>query len=143
MGSFRSRRVAKRWRRQFDLLKPRARNLRDFATLFRGYFSDEFEIDPAAREKFLKDDGVRADAGGVGVRYASAPEFTEASTEQVLRDFAAEKSVKAGALINGARVMLTGQGVAPSLFAVMVNLGQERTVARLKKSAAARFELSS
>ncbi len=45
--------------------------------------------------------------------YAQAPEFTETSTEQVLRDFATEKNVKAGGLINGARVMLTGQGVAP------------------------------
>ena len=67
-------------------------------------------------------------------RYEQAQDFTEASTEQVLRDFAAEKNVKAGALINGARVMLTGQGVAPSLFAVMVNLGQERTAARLRAS---------
>jgi glutamyl-tRNA synthetase len=50
----------------------------------------------------------------------------------VLRDFAAEKGVKAGALINGARVALTGQAVAPSLFAVMCALGRERTVLRLK-----------
>ncbi len=115
-----------------ELLKPRARNLRDFATLFRGYFSDVFEIDPAAREKFLKDENVLAMLGELASRYQSAADFSEASTEQILRDFAAEKGVKAGALINGARVMLTGQGVAPSLFAVMVNLGQERTVARLK-----------
>jgi len=40
--------------------------------------------------------------------------------------------MKAGALINGARVALTGQGVAPSLFAIMMILGKERTVARLK-----------
>ena len=62
------------------------------------------------------------------------PVFSEESTEKVLREFAAEKNVKAGVLINGARVALTGQGVAPSLFAVMANLGQERTVARLKKT---------
>jgi glutamyl-tRNA synthetase len=93
-----------------------------------------FEIDPAARDKFLKDDAVRAMLGDLALRYQSATEFTEASTEQVLRDFAAEKGVKAGGLINGARVMLTGQGVAPSLFAVMTNLGQERTVARLKNT---------
>ena len=107
-----------------DLVKARARNLRDFATLCRAYFTDTFEIDPAAREKFLKDDAVRGMLGELASRYERAPEFTEASTEQVLRDFAAEKNVKAGGLINGARVMLTGQGVAPSLFAVMVNLGQ-------------------
>ena len=44
-------------------------------------------------------------------------EFTEASAEELLRAFAEEKGVKAGALINGSRVALTGQGVAPSLFA--------------------------
>jgi len=48
-----------------------------------------------------------------------------------MRDFAAERAVKAGALINGARVALTGQGVAPSLFAVMSNLGKEKVAKRL------------
>jgi glutamyl-tRNA synthetase len=118
-----------------DMVKARARNLRDFATLCRAYFSDEFEIDPAAREKFLKDEVVRGMLVELASRYEQTPEFTEASTEQVLRNFAAEKNVKAGALINGARVVLTGQGVAPSLFAVMANLGQLRTVARMKAGA--------
>ncbi len=117
-----------------DLVKPRARNLRDFANLFRAYFSDSFEADSAAVHKFLKDDAVREMLVDLASRYGKAAEFSEASTEQVLRDFAAEKNVKAGALINGARVALTGQGVAPSLFAVMANLGQERTVARLKRA---------
>jgi glutamyl-tRNA synthetase len=115
-----------------DLVKPRARNLKDFATLFRAYFSDEFTADPTAVDKFLKDSAVREMLVELAARYEQAAEFSEASTEKVLRDFAAEKNVKAGALINGARVALTGQGVAPSLFAVMANLGQERTVARLK-----------
>ena len=117
-----------------DLLKPRARNLKDFATLFRAYFSDEYEIDPAAAEKFLKDAGVREMLVEISSRYEQAEEFSEASTEKVLRDFAAEKNVKAGVVINGARVALTGQGVAPSLFAVMTNLGQRRTVERLKRA---------
>jgi glutamyl-tRNA synthetase len=85
-------------------------------------------------EKFLKDDAVREMLVELASCYEKATEFSEVSTEQVLRDFAAEKNVKAGALINGARVALTGQGVAPSLFAVMSNLGQERTVARLKRA---------
>ena len=67
-------------------------------------------------------------------RYAAASEFTEQSTEQVLRAFAEEKGVKAGGLINGSRVALTGQAVAPSLFAVMVALGKEKTVARLRRA---------
>jgi glutamyl-tRNA synthetase len=61
----------------------------------------------------------------------SAREFSEASAERLLRAFAEEKGVKAGVLINGSRVALTGQAVAPSLFAVMALLGRERVVARL------------
>ena len=115
-----------------ELLKPRARSLKDFAGAFRAYFCDEFAFDPAAVTKFLKDAQVRALLGELAERYAAAEEFTEESTEQVLRDFAAEKEMKAGALINGSRVALTGQAVAPSLFAVMVNLGKERVVKRLR-----------
>jgi len=115
-----------------DLLKPRARSLKDFSGSFRAFFSDEFEPDPAAVEKFLKDPGVRSLLVELGERYAAAQDFNEQEAEKTLRDFAAEKGVKAGALINGARVALTGQGVAPSLFAVMGALGKERTVVRLK-----------
>jgi glutamyl-tRNA synthetase len=116
-----------------NLLKPRARSLKDFATSFRAFFSDTFQPDPAAVGKSLADERVRRMLVELGERYAASAEaFTEAGTERLLRDFAAEKDMKAGALINGARVALTGQGVAPSLFAVMMTLGKERTVARLK-----------
>jgi glutamyl-tRNA synthetase len=116
-----------------DLLKPRARNLKDFAGAFRAFFSDTFEADPAAVAKFLSDSRVRELLVELGSRYAADTEpFSEAEAERVLRDFAAEMNVKAGALINGARVALTGQAVAPSLFAVMVALGQSRTISRLK-----------
>jgi glutamyl-tRNA synthetase len=115
-----------------DLLKPRARSLKDFAVAFKAYFCDEFEFDSGAVGKFFKDETLPLLLTELGSRYEGAEEFTEASTEQVLRAFAEEKGIKAGALINGSRVALTGQGVAPSLFAVMVALGKERVVSRLK-----------
>jgi len=118
-----------------DMLKPRARSLKDFAGSFRAFFSNDFEADPAAVEKFLKDDSVRKLLVELGERYAQASDFTEAGVEKILRDFAAEKGIKAGVLINGARVALTGQGVAPSLFALMKILGKERTTDRLKVAA--------
>ena len=114
-----------------DLLKPRARNLKDFATIFGAYFSDDFEYDAAAVTKFLSDGAVRALLVQLSQRYATEREFTEASTEAVLRAFAEESGIKAGPLINGSRVALTGQAVAPSLFAVMASLGRERVVQRL------------
>jgi len=119
--------------RTIDLLKPRARSLKDFAGSFRAYFYDQFEPDTAAIAKFLKEDSVRQMLAELAARYGATTDgFTEEQAEKTLRDFAAEKNVKAGALINGARVALTGQAVAPSLFAVMAALGRERTVTRLR-----------
>jgi glutamyl-tRNA synthetase len=117
-----------------DLLKPRARSLKDFATSFRAFFTDDFIVDSAAADKFLKDENVRQMIVDLGNRYAADDNFTELDTERILREMAAEKNMKAGVLINGARVALTGQGVAPSLFAVMMALGKQRTVARLKSA---------
>jgi glutamyl-tRNA synthetase len=117
-----------------ELTKTRARSLKDFAGAFRAYFSDDFEYDTAAVTKFLSDPAVPPLLAELGTRYESLEEFSEASTEAVLRAFAEEKSIKAGVLINGSRVALTGQGVAPSLFAVMVALGRERVATRLAKA---------
>jgi glutamyl-tRNA synthetase len=114
-----------------DLLKPRARSLQDFAVAFQGYFCDVYPFDSAAVAKFLAASETRQQLAELGSRYEADTEFNEASAERVLRDFATEKGVKAGALINGARVALTGQAVAPSLFAVMLALGKTRVVERL------------
>jgi glutamyl-tRNA synthetase len=116
-----------------DLLKPRARSLKDFATSFRAFFADDFPYDADAVAKFLKDESVRAMLVELGRRYESSGDYSEPTLEKILRDFAAEKNIKAGVLINGARVALTGQSVAPSLFAVMTSLGKERTVKRLRQ----------
>jgi glutamyl-tRNA synthetase len=125
-----------------DLLKPRAHNLKDFATTFRAYFGDTFDYDPAAVTKFLSDGAVRAFLVQLSQRYAAATDFTEASTEVILRAFADESQIKAGPLINGSRVALTGHAVAPSLFAVMAALGKDRVVQRLASAESIRTQSS-
>lgn len=115
-----------------ELVKQRARSLKDFSTAFLAYFGDAFAYDPAAVTKFLGDKNVRSLLVELGERYKAMDAFDEVTTEQALRALADEKGVKAGALINGARVALTGQSVAPSLFAVMMCLGKERVMRRLK-----------
>jgi glutamyl-tRNA synthetase len=49
-----------------------------------------------------------------------------------LREFADEAGVKAGLLINGARTMLTGQAVGPSMFEIFDVFGRETSVTRLR-----------
>lgn len=117
------------------LLQSRARSLKDFASTFQAYFGEEVPLDAAAVVKFLGDPAVRGLLAELAERYAALPALDELTAEQTLRSFAEERGIKAGSLINGARVALTGQGVAPSLFAVMVYLGKDRVVRRLRAAA--------
>jgi glutamyl-tRNA synthetase len=126
--------------RAVSLLRARYRTAQDFATLGRPYFSDEFEYEPDAVKKNLSDERLRDLLPVLADRLASLDEFSHDATESALRACAEEQGVKAGLLINGARTALTGQAVGPGMFDIMVTLGRQRTVERLRRAAS---ELSS
>jgi glutamyl-tRNA synthetase len=117
------------------LLQPRARSLKDFSGAFRAFFTDQFDYEPAAVGKFWKEARLPELLDALAARVAAARAFDLGEAERALRALAEEKGVKAGLLINATRVALTGQAVAPGLFEVMVGLGQERVVARLRRAA--------
>jgi glutamyl-tRNA synthetase len=125
-----------RFKRAVVLLQSRARTLKDFSGPFRAFFTDEFDYDAEARKKFWKDASLPELLGTLAERLASVEPFELEGTEKCLRALAEEKGVKAGLLINAARVALTGQAVAPGLFEVMVALGRERVASRLHRAAA-------
>ncbi len=118
------------------LLQTRARSIKDFSVSGRAFFSDEFEYDAEAQKKFWKDARLPELLDELGWRLADSKSFDLAGTEATLRALAEEKGVKAGLLINAARVALTGQAVAPGLFEVMLALGQSRVADRLHRGAA-------
>ncbi|HWX39241.1 MAG TPA: glutamate--tRNA ligase [Candidatus Sulfotelmatobacter sp.] len=117
-----------------DLLRPRTRLLPDFSTWSRAFFSDSFEIDPAAREKFWKDERLGGMLAKLADALAALPAWEHDSCDHALRELAAAEGVKAGLLINATRVAIVGQAVAPPLFETMVVLGQERVVSRLRRA---------
>ena len=118
------------------LLQTRARSARDFSETGRAFFTDEFAYDPEAEKKFWKDPALALLLDALAERLSSADPFDLAVTEKTLRSLAEAKGVKAGLLINATRVALTGQAVAPGLFEVMLVLGRDRVVARLRRAAA-------
>ena len=115
-----------------DLLRPRAKVLQDFPRQSSMFLVEKPEADPAAVEKFLKDEKVREYLRTLAARLESLPDFTLQSTEAAVRGLADELGIKAGLLMNACRVALTGQSVAPGLFDVMTLLGREKTVNRLR-----------
>lgn len=115
-----------------DLLRARFRVLTDFVTLGRPYFADDFEFDPDAVKKNLKDASLKELLPGLADAFETLTEFSHDTVEAALRAFAEEKGVKAGLLINGSRTAVSGQSVGPSLFELLVTVGQERTCRRLR-----------
>jgi glutamyl-tRNA synthetase len=118
------------------LLQSRARTLKDFSGGGRAFFSDDFVYDPEAVKKFWKDPALAGLLAALAESLARVEPFDLPGTESALRSLAEARGVKAGLLINAARVALSGQAVAPSLFEVMVVLGRDRVVERLKRSSA-------
>jgi glutamyl-tRNA synthetase len=116
-----------------DLLKNRIRRLSDCSGTFRAFFSDDFEYDKAAVDKFLGDARLKELIPALLALYREDGAFTLESTERILRGLAEKEGVKAAVLINALRVGLTGQGVAPGLFEIMQVLGREKVLARLQR----------
>ncbi len=117
-----------------ELLRPRVRLLPDFSTWSRAFFSDEFPIDPAAKEKFWKDERIPELFKKLTDALAALPDWNHDACDHTLRGVAEAAGVKAGLLINATRVAIVGQAVAPPLFDTMVALGRDRVINRLRRA---------
>ena len=122
--------------RTVELIRQRFITLKDFSGQGRAYFADDFEYDPAAVNKNLKkDSALRELLLALAERIEAVEPWTLENTEKALRDFADERGVKAGLLINASRTALTGQSVGPSMFEVFDVVGRERAAERLRAAA--------
>jgi glutamyl-tRNA synthetase len=115
-----------------DLIRPRTRLIADFSGWARAFFSDDFDYEPEAREKFWKDERVPGMLGKLADALEALPDWNHDACDAALRTLAAAEGVKAGVLINATRVAIVGRAVAPPLFDTMVVLGKDRVVARLR-----------
>lgn len=138
-----------------DLIRARFFTLKDFSTQGRAYFSEDFDFDPAAVAKNLTKfpelqewlpelaDRFEAELGEIGADQPVAgnlpltdaccsDRFFESNIEAVVKAFAEEKGTKLGVIMNGARTLLTGVAVGPSMLSVFETIGLSRTIYRLK-----------
>ena len=115
------------------LLRERLTLARDLADA--GYlFGDVSEYEASGVKKRWKDDSARL------VRlYADRAEalsaWTAETTEQSMRDVAAEEEVGFGRIIHPVRLAVTGSTAGAGMFETLVLVGQEATVARLRRAA--------
>jgi glutamyl-tRNA synthetase len=117
-----------------ELIRPRTRLLGDFTTWARAFFTDDFNYEAEAREKFWKDERLPAMLEKLAGALDALPEWNHDACEAASRGVATAEGVKAGLLINATRVAIVGRAVAPPLFETMIVLGKERVVARLRRA---------
>ncbi len=116
-----------------DMARERFHTLKDFASLGRAWFADDFAMDETALAKnLLKHPGLKEWLPKLADRFDALPELSHDETERVCREFAEELGVKPGVLVNGARAVITGQVKGPSMFEVFAQIGKQRVVSRLK-----------
>jgi glutamyl-tRNA synthetase len=121
------------FRKTVELIRQRFFTLKDFSAQGRAYFSDDFDFEEGAVNKNLrKEPRLRELLNGLADKLETVEPFNAETSEAALRAFADEAGVKSGLLINGARTMLTGQAVGPSMFELFNVFGRETSVQRLR-----------
>jgi glutamyl-tRNA synthetase len=117
-----------------QLLRPRCKKLTDFPDQMRPFFEDPSQYDAEAVKKHLSARGTKDHLKALRDTLAKT-EWSEASLEKALRDLADARTVKAGMLIQGTRIAMTGRMVSPGLFEMLVLLGRETVLRRLDRLA--------
>ena len=123
--------------RTIDLIRQRFFTLKDFSSQGRAYFSEDYDFDPAAVEKNLKKfPDLREWLPELADRFEGLDDFTEPTIESIVKAFAEGKGTKLGVIMNGARTLLTGVAVGPSMLSVFETIGKEKSILRLRSRVA-------
>ncbi len=120
-----------------DLIRERFYTLKDFSGQGRAFFSEDFDYDKNAIEKNLKKNpDLKTWLPELAIKLEALEDFSHDEIFAAVKEFCEEKGTKVGVVLNGARVVLTGQGVGPSMVSAIEQLGKEKTVMRLKSQVA-------
>jgi len=118
-----------------ELIRSRFHVTTDFGTRGRAYFSEDYSIEPKALKKnILKHEKLKEWFPVMADRLHAIKKFSVEETENTIRVMAEELGIKVGILTNGIRAVITGQLAGPGLFDVLVAVGQNRVVERLRKA---------
>lgn len=117
------------------LLRPRCKKLTDLPDQLRPFFEDPAAYDADAIKKQLSLPGCADHLRALRGSYEQV-EWSEAALERALRELADARTIKAGLLIHGTRIAMTGRMVSPGLFEMLIVLGRDTVLRRLDRLAA-------
>ncbi|MBU0675769.1 MAG: glutamate--tRNA ligase [Proteobacteria bacterium] len=116
-----------------EMIRERFHTLKDFTTLGRAFFADDFTIDEAALAKnVLKHPDLKTWLPLLADRFEAADDITAESAEEIAKGLAEDLGIKPGIPINAARAVITGQIKGPSMFELFAHFDKATVLKRLR-----------
>jgi glutamyl-tRNA synthetase len=116
-----------------ETLQERAKTLVEMAAMGEFYFTDDIVYDEKAAVKFLTT-AVVEPFSLLKNRLENLEEWNVDTIENAFTKVLDETGLKLGKVAQPVRVALTGGTVSPGIYEIILVIGQERVVKRLKKA---------
>ncbi|MBA7555067.1 Glutamate--tRNA ligase [subsurface metagenome] len=116
------------------LMQGRIKNFSQFIDYADYFFVDKIDIEPQAFDSVLNKEGVPDILQALKEKLSALKCWDEESIENSVREVASSLQIKGGQIIHPTRVALSGKKVGPGLFELMLVLGQNKTVKRIKEA---------
>ena len=113
------------------LCQPKVRAIEDLPGFIGYFFSEEYAIDPKAREKVFSKGDPKARLGELLAALAQADFSSDTTLEALIQGLAAQHGAGTGDYIHPARLALSGTAVGPSFYGLLRVLGRERVAKRI------------
>lgn len=117
-------------------LQGRTKTYADLPGAFTCFFSEDYAFEEKAVASRLKVEGMPELLETLAQKFADAPAFEVAPLEAMIKAYGEERGDKGmGPLVHPIRVAVSGGMTGIGLFEMLVALGRDRTVARLRNVA--------
>ncbi len=115
------------------LCQPKVRAIEDLPGFIGYFFSEEYAVDPKAREKVFSKGDPKARLGELLAALPKADFSSDAALEALIQGLAAQHAAGTGDYIHPARLALSGTAVGPSFYGLLRVLGRERVASRINR----------
>lgn len=115
------------------LCQPKVRAIEDLPGFIGYFFSEEYPVDPKAREKVMSKGDPKARLGELLAALPAADFSSDPALEALVQSLAAAHGAGTGDYIHPARLALSGTAVGPSFYGLLRVLGKERVARRLQR----------
>lgn len=114
-------------------LQPRSKTLVDMAQSIAFYFNDDVEFDEKIKQKNLKPDTIGT-LEKLADYIEQIDDFNQENLENAFKKVMDETQLKFGKIAQPVRVAITGTNVSPGIFEMILALGQNKTIDRIRKA---------